>query len=330
MNTLGSVTGASMNTDYLREFVVFAGHMNFTAAARTLNVSQPTLSRHISELERHYRCELVDRSTPLLRLTYCGKVLLEQAPELIAVECSLEAGMADARREPYGRLIVERYRKSPLIRGLLSDVRGALRAKHPGFSIVQQALRPGDSAGEAVLRGDIDVGIVACTTDGEPTCPVRDVEGLACLRLASREHLRFVVAADSPLADRASLYLADLAEFCFVFPLNPEFGRCRPDVERLFAERGLTLRSRPYELGEVEELGLMDIGPGEVFIVVESAADAPDTFYLRNSSLRIISCAEPILVTRFVIFRANDDNPVLAVFLEEVTRLDAAQAAGQT
>lgn len=315
-----------MNTDYLREFVVFAGHMNFTAAARTLNMSQPTLSRHISELERHYRCQLVDRSTPLLRLTYCGKVLLEQAPELIAVERSLEAGMADARREPYGRLAVERYRKSPLIRGLLSEARGALRSEHPGFSIAQQALRPGDSAGEAVVRGDIDVGIVACTTDGEPTCPVRDAEGLAFLQLASRERLRFVVTADSPLAGRTSLRLDELATACFVFPLNPEFGRCQPDVERLFVERGLTLRSRPYELGEVEELGLMDIGPGEVFIVVESAADAPDAFYLRNPGLRIIACAEPILVTRFVIWRASDDNPVLAAFLEEVARLDAARA----
>ena len=55
-----------MNTDYLREFVVFAGHMSFTSAARTLSLSQPTLSRHISELERQYGCKLVDRSSQVL------------------------------------------------------------------------------------------------------------------------------------------------------------------------------------------------------------------------------------------------------------------------
>lgn len=73
-----------MNADYLKEFVVFAGHMNFTAAAKALSVSQPSLSRHVSELEQRFGCELVDRGAPCLRLTHCGRVLLEQAPELIA------------------------------------------------------------------------------------------------------------------------------------------------------------------------------------------------------------------------------------------------------
>lgn len=73
-----------MNADYPKEFVVFAGHMNFTTAAKVLSVSQPSLSRHVSELEQRFGCELVDRGAPCPRLTHCGRVLLEQAPELIA------------------------------------------------------------------------------------------------------------------------------------------------------------------------------------------------------------------------------------------------------
>ena len=83
-----------MNTDYLREFVVFAGYMNFTAAAKALNLSQPSLSRHVSELERRYGCELVDRTSPVLRLTHCGRMLLAQAPELLSAEDALNARMA--------------------------------------------------------------------------------------------------------------------------------------------------------------------------------------------------------------------------------------------
>ncbi len=326
----------SVNTDYLREFVVFAGYMNFTAAAKALNMSQPSLSRHVSELERRYGCELVDRSTPVLRLTHCGRVLLAQAPELIAAEdaleahlasarrerygcelvdrstpvlrlthCgrvllaqapeliaaedALEAHLASARREPYGTIVVERYRKSPLVQEFMSDALNALKSQHPGFSFTRRALKPGDSAPAAVLRGDLDLGIVACTTDREPQCPVGPEQGFGVCELgAPRERLFFVISRTSPLASRPNLRLDELEGFTFVFPYNPEFNRCLPDVTRLFEERGLKLRSRRHELDEVEELGLMKIGPREVFIVVESAAAAPGSFYLRNPELAIM------------------------------------------
>lgn len=313
-----------MNTDYLREFVVFAGYMNFTAAAKALNLSQLSLSRHVSELERRYGCELVDRTSPVLRLTHCGRMLLAQAPELLSAEDALNARMAEARREPYGSLVVERYRKSPRIQELMSDALNAVKSEHPGFSFARQALKPGDSAAKAVLRGDLDVGITACTTDLEPRCPVGPEQGFDVQELGRcRERLFFVMTRTSPLATRESLRIEDLDGSTFVYPYNPEFDRCLPDVTRLFEERGLKLRSRPHELDEVEELGLMKIGPHDVFIVVESAAASPGSFYLHNPELAIVPCADDVLVTRYAIWRAGDRNPVLAAFVEKLAELGA-------
>ena len=310
----------AVNTDHLREFVVFAGYMNFTAAAKALNMSQPSLSRHISGLEQRYGCQLVDRGAPVLRLTHCGRVLLAQAPELIAAEDALNARMAEAKREPDGNLVVERYRKSPRIQSTMSDVLSALKSDHPGFSFTRRALKPGDSAPEAVLRGDLDVGIVACTTDLAPCCPVGPDQGFGVLELGGPlcERLFFVVHRTDPLATSPSLRIADLGNHTFVYPYNPEFNRCLPDVTKLFEERGLKLRSRPHELDEVEELGLMKIGSGDVFIVVESAAASPDTFYLRNPELVLIPCADDVWVTRYAIYRKDDPNPVLQAFLEKL------------
>ena len=144
-----------MNTDYLREFVVFAGHMSFTSAARTLSLSQPTLSRHISELERQYGCKLVDRSSQALRLTYCGRVLLQQAPELIALEETIDMRMASARAEPCGNLTIERYRKSPLIQGMMQRAASMVTNTHPGYTIVRRPLRAGETSRDAVARGEI-------------------------------------------------------------------------------------------------------------------------------------------------------------------------------
>ena len=37
--------------EYSREFMVLASRLNYTVAAAELNVSQPTLSRHMADLE---------------------------------------------------------------------------------------------------------------------------------------------------------------------------------------------------------------------------------------------------------------------------------------
>ena len=318
-----------MNTDYLREFVVFAAHMNFTSAAKALSISQPTLSRHISELERQYGCALVDRAGQPLRLTHCGKTMLQQAPELIALEDALSSRMEAAKHEPYGSLAIERYRKSPLIQGMMHEAASVVSREHPGFTVIRRPLRAGETSREAILRGAVDAGIVACTTDRHATCPVGAADGFGSLELPGhRERIRFVLPSDDPLASRDTVGLDDLADHRFVFPLNPEFARCQPDVERLFAERGHALRWRPYELDDVEELGLMRIGSREVFIVVESAAASPDAFYLGNPDLAVIECADDVLVTRYLIYRRDDGNPVLLAFLDAMARLDAVHAKG--
>lgn len=315
-----------MNTDYLREFVTFAEYMNFTTAARMLNISQPTLSRHVSELERAYGCELVDRSGETLCLTFCGTTLLEKASGLLEAEDALTAGMRVAAQEPKATLVLERYRKSPMIHGLLANAMDELTRRHPGFIAVRRALSPGDRLGESVLRGDVDAGIIACTTDGEPACPVGAPEGFGVLALdAYRERIFFAVPRANPLSEHAGLSLADLAQCCFVFPLNPEFGRCRPDVSKLFERRGLALRCRSCELADVEELGLMKVNADEVFIVVEGAAKNPQSYYLQNPNLAIVPCTDPIFVTRYVLYRKDDDNPALHAFLDILQGMEDAE-----
>ena len=154
-----------MDTGYLREFVTFAGYLNFTAAARVLNISQPTLSRHIAELEHQLGCLLVDRNASSLRLTYGGSELLGSASELLALEDKLARHMHSIGNGPQATLVIERYRKSPLVQAFLADVIDEVQRLHPGFSVVRESLHPGDTMGEAVLRGTVDAGIVACTTD---------------------------------------------------------------------------------------------------------------------------------------------------------------------
>lgn len=85
-----------MKIEDLGEFVELAEELNFRKAAERLNMTQPTLSRHIEALELHFGRPLFDRDTRSVELTEEGRVLKECATELLACWGRLEERMKRA------------------------------------------------------------------------------------------------------------------------------------------------------------------------------------------------------------------------------------------
>lgn len=72
-----------MNLNYLETLIAVARHLNFSQAARALNLTQPAVSKHISLLEQHYGVRLVNRTSRRVKLTDAGQVLYDYAVELM-------------------------------------------------------------------------------------------------------------------------------------------------------------------------------------------------------------------------------------------------------
>ena len=72
-----------MQTEYLREFVILAKYMNFNTTASILNMTQPTLSRHIMQLEQELGVTLFKRDTQSVSLTDEGNVCLEEFKRIL-------------------------------------------------------------------------------------------------------------------------------------------------------------------------------------------------------------------------------------------------------
>ncbi|GAA5141585.1 LysR family transcriptional regulator [Pseudonocardia adelaidensis] len=81
---------------HLRYFVAVAETLSFTAAARSLYVSQQAVSRIIQQLERELGVRLLDRTTRTVELTAAGRALLASAKRSIA---TVEDAFAEARRD---------------------------------------------------------------------------------------------------------------------------------------------------------------------------------------------------------------------------------------
>ncbi len=73
-----------MDIQQLNCFISVAQTLNFSEAARRNFVSQSTVSRYISDLEKEFGVQLFTRSHRDVLLTHEGKTLLPYALEMIA------------------------------------------------------------------------------------------------------------------------------------------------------------------------------------------------------------------------------------------------------
>ena len=77
----------------LKVFVMTAEHKKMSLAAKHLFISQPTISQIISDLEKEYGVSLFERQSRELKITSAGKLLLESAKKIVAINDALTLNM---------------------------------------------------------------------------------------------------------------------------------------------------------------------------------------------------------------------------------------------
>src|SRR5438034_10543704 len=74
-----------VNLHQLNVFRSVALHQSFTRAAEELFISQPAVSAHVRELERHYGVELFETVGRRVRLTEAGRLLEDYADRILGL-----------------------------------------------------------------------------------------------------------------------------------------------------------------------------------------------------------------------------------------------------
>jgi molybdate transport repressor ModE-like protein len=90
----------------LRYFQAIAQHGSFTAAARALKVSQPTLTVAVKNLEETLRTTLFHRSREGVKLTRTGHELLEHAAQVFALLDRAEERILGLESDEVGRFVI--------------------------------------------------------------------------------------------------------------------------------------------------------------------------------------------------------------------------------
>jgi len=87
-------------------FVAVAQAESFSAAARSLGMSAPAVTRAISELETYLGVRLLTRTTRIVRATEAGIRYLEDARRVIAEADEADEAVSGITTEPRGRLAI--------------------------------------------------------------------------------------------------------------------------------------------------------------------------------------------------------------------------------
>jgi DNA-binding transcriptional LysR family regulator len=188
-----------VDTRVLRYFVAVAEHLSFTQAAKSLFVSQPSLSRQIRQLEDRLGTQLFVRTRTEVRLTRTGEVLLAAARHHLA---EWEQTTRHVRTTAAAADNILRVGFVATGSGWLSRrARTAFLARHPHATVEPKRFDRGGEA-DAVRQGLVDVAFLWLPAD---------TTGLHTAVVSEEPHM-VAMSASHRLAARSSLTAADLRD----------------------------------------------------------------------------------------------------------------------
>ena len=289
-----------MTPSQLRAFLAVARNRGFSAAARTLGVSQPTLTSQVQMLEREHNVELFYRRGRRLDLTDTGQRLLPIAQKIAELELDAYNLLYNAGVLNIGHLKIGAVGPFHVI-----ELADAYRRRYPN---VELSIRLGNSAETlADLENYVtDVAVLASFSD-DPRFYTRPYADHAVVAFAHVDH---------PFAKRNVITLQDLHG-------QPMVMREQGSTTRLALEKALkqadVMPRVVMQIGSREALReavARGIGLG----TVSEAEFVPDP---RFKMLRIDG--NPVMTHTYIYCLADrKDSRLTASFLQQIDQREAA------
>jgi DNA-binding transcriptional LysR family regulator len=207
--------------DKLEFLIALARERNFSRAAESCGVTQPTLSAGIKQLEDTLGVLLVNRSSRFYGLTAEGERVLEWAKRIVSDARAMRQDLHASKTALVGHL---KLAVVPTALPMVAELTTPFRAKHPDvrFTVLSSTSREILS-----MLDDFQIDAGLTYLDNEPLGELHTVP-------LYREQYRLLTAAHSPLGDRASVTWAEVGKIPLCL-LTPDMQN-RRIIDRLLAK----------------------------------------------------------------------------------------------
>lgn len=195
-----------MEIRVLRYFLTVVREESITKASEVLHITQPTLSRQLSQMEEEIGVKLFHRGTRKISLTNEGILLRRRAEEILQLVDKTEKELAEQEEQVEGKISIGCGEIASV--QLLSDLFRSFREKYPRVTF-DLFTATADMVKEQMDKGLLDIGLLL-----EPV----DIEKYDYIRLDIKENWVVLMRPDDPLAEKKSVTASDLASLPLILP----------------------------------------------------------------------------------------------------------------
>ena len=195
-----------MEIRVLRYFLTVVREGGINRAAEVLHITQPTLSRQLSQLEEEVGVKLFHRGARKITLTNEGILLRRRAEEILSLVDRTEKELTRQEELVEGRIVIGCGELAAV--QVLAEIIESFRKKYPLVSY-DIFTANADLVKEQMEKGLIDIGLLL-----EPI----DMEKFDFIRMAGKERWGVLMRPDDPLANKEAVSAKDLENLPLILP----------------------------------------------------------------------------------------------------------------
>ena len=140
-------------------FLEVAQHLSYTKASQVLYISQPAVTKHIQQLEDHYRASLFERKGNSISLTDVGRILLDHLLEAKNIEKKLDFEISTRTSHAEARGALRLGASTTVALYIIPPVLSGFRKNFPSIQL-SLLNRNSENILQALLDHEIDLGII--------------------------------------------------------------------------------------------------------------------------------------------------------------------------
>ena len=288
-----------MDIDNLYEFIVLAKHLNFTSASRQLFIAQPTLSKHISLMEKELGVQLFIRTKHKVELTDAGHTLFETSKKIKKLydDMICDINLLDSGQKGNIKLGMLYYGMhefaDPIVRSMsknMPDIKLTLVSYQP------KAMR------EDLLADKLDVAELY-----DIDFPENDQLSLQAIKW---QYFSVMLPKDHALADRKEIRLSELNGENFVFQTQNHV--LKKYICKLLEEKNIK-QTQIFYTNHIDTVPLDVCANNAVSIVSRRVK------YMINNNITFLDITDPDMrVLACFAYKKSNTNPCIPRFMNLV------------
>lgn len=195
-----------MEIRVLRYFLTVVREESITKASEVLHITQPTLSRQLSQMEEEVGVKLFERGPRKITLTNEGILLRRRAEEILQLVDKTQKELIEQDEQVEGKVSIGCGEIASV--QLLPKLFKEFREKYPRVSF-DIFTATADLVKEQMDKGLLDVGLLL-----EPV----DMEKYDFIRLDMKENWVVLMRPDDPLTQKECVTAKDLSDLPLILP----------------------------------------------------------------------------------------------------------------